>query len=216
MDQTALRGPACVQGLLQRVQHEVGAGGRRDPPADDAACEHVDHEGHEDEAGPGRDVGEVAHPQRVGPIRHELAVDLVLRARSRRLADRGLDRLATHHAPQAEPTHQALDRAARRAVPFALQLPPHLSHAVDPLVLVPDPPDLSARHVVLARAVRTPLRIDIASPLLVIRRRGELQCRADRLDPVNLAVRVDERRHDLNRRRAPRWCSAGGGNSEEA
>jgi hypothetical protein len=61
----ALEGATLVQGLLQGIEHEGGAGGSRDPPADDAAGEDIDHEGHIDEAGPGRDVGKIRDPQGV-------------------------------------------------------------------------------------------------------------------------------------------------------
>ena len=40
----------CVDRLLKRVQHEVGAHRGRDAPADDAPCEHVDDERDEHEA----------------------------------------------------------------------------------------------------------------------------------------------------------------------
>ena len=51
-----------VQGLLQGIQHEAGMSGLGHTPADDATGEDVDHEGHIDEAAPGRDVGEVRDP----------------------------------------------------------------------------------------------------------------------------------------------------------
>ena len=66
MDEAAAgEGPALVQRLLQGIEHEVGAGRARHPPADDPAGEDIDHEGHVDEARPGRDVGEVRDPQHV-------------------------------------------------------------------------------------------------------------------------------------------------------
>lgn len=71
----------CVQGLLQRVEHEVGLHRAADPPADDAPREDIDDEGHVYEALPGRDVGEVRHPQLVGPISLEMEVHTVQRTR---------------------------------------------------------------------------------------------------------------------------------------
>src|SRR5438874_5566337 len=53
---------SLMQSLLQRVEHEVGVSRAGDTPADDAPREGVDDEGDVDEAGPGRDVGEVGHP----------------------------------------------------------------------------------------------------------------------------------------------------------
>ncbi len=94
-------GTALVQGLLQGVQHEARVSGSRHPPADDPPGKGVDHECHVDEARPGRDVGEVADPQRVGPRRPELAVDMVQRADGRRVGDGGANLSAPHHDPVA-------------------------------------------------------------------------------------------------------------------
>lgn len=65
------------------------------------------HEGDVDEAGPGRDVGEMAHPELVGPFGVELPVHAVARARHIRIADRRLDRLAACHALQADTEHES-------------------------------------------------------------------------------------------------------------
>ena len=66
MDKTiAMDGPSIVKGLLQCVEHEAGVSGSGDAPTNDAAGIGVDHEGDVDEAGPGRDVGEVGDPERV-------------------------------------------------------------------------------------------------------------------------------------------------------
>ena len=63
MDEAAaLDGPAVVERLLQRIEHEAGVGRARHPPADDAPGKGVDDEGDVDEARPGRDIGEVATP----------------------------------------------------------------------------------------------------------------------------------------------------------
>ena len=52
-----------------------------DPPADNAAGEHIDHEGDVDKACPGRYVGEVADPEPVRRRSLEVAVHMVERAR---------------------------------------------------------------------------------------------------------------------------------------
>jgi IS30 family transposase len=54
--------PSLMQRLLQRIQHEAGVSRAGDAPADNAPREGVDDEGDVDEAGPGRDVGEVGYP----------------------------------------------------------------------------------------------------------------------------------------------------------
>ncbi len=47
--------PTGPQGLLQRVEHEVGSHRRRGAPADDPTHEHIDDEGDVNEALPCRD-----------------------------------------------------------------------------------------------------------------------------------------------------------------
>src|SRR5512132_2542946 len=79
----------------------------RGPPADDPAGIGIDDEGDVDEAGPGRDIGEVGEPKDVRPWRLELAVDVIQRAWRRLVADRGLDGFATD-----DPLQTALARLA--------------------------------------------------------------------------------------------------------
>jgi hypothetical protein len=50
---------ARVDRLLERIEHKVGAHGRRHPPAHDPAGKDIDDERDVDESGPGRHVGEV-------------------------------------------------------------------------------------------------------------------------------------------------------------
>jgi hypothetical protein len=73
-------GLPLMNGLFQGIEHEPGMGRAADPPADDAAGEGVDDEGHVDEALPGRDIGEVADPEHVRRGHAELTVHLVQRA----------------------------------------------------------------------------------------------------------------------------------------
>ena len=143
-----------MQRLLQRVEHEAGVGRALTPPADDPPGEGVDDEGDVDEAGPGRDIGEVGHPQRVRPRRLELPVDpssghgaalslIVVRTR-----------LAADHALQA---HSAASAArpcsGRRRCPSRFSCRQTLRDAVDPEVLVEDAPDL-ARSAPMSRWTR--------------------------------------------------------------
>jgi hypothetical protein len=74
-------GTPCKQRLLQRVEHEVGLHRTAHPPGDDAPREDINDEGDVYEALPGRDVGEVGHPQLVRPLGLEVPFDAVQRAR---------------------------------------------------------------------------------------------------------------------------------------
>src|SRR5687767_5798253 len=65
---------ARVDGLLQRVEHEVGAQRTGHPPAHDAPREDVDDERHIDESAPRRDVREVRDPELIRARGHELSI----------------------------------------------------------------------------------------------------------------------------------------------
>jgi hypothetical protein len=74
MDEAATVWPAFVNRLFQGIQDEAGMGCPADPPAHDIAGVDVDHEGHVDKAGPGRDISEIGDPQPVRRRRVELTV----------------------------------------------------------------------------------------------------------------------------------------------
>ena len=57
-----------VEGLLERIEGEVGTQRARHAPADDASRKDINDEGHVDEAAPGGDIGEVSYPQFVGDV----------------------------------------------------------------------------------------------------------------------------------------------------
>src|SRR3954447_13005219 len=106
MDEAAAPdGPALVQSLPQRVQHEAGVRRAGDTPADDTPRKDVDDEGDIDETGPCRDVGKVGYPQGVRTRCFELPIDTIARTRGRGIADCGPDRLASHDALQAHRPH---------------------------------------------------------------------------------------------------------------
>jgi hypothetical protein len=69
--------------LLERIEHEVGRQRRGDPPAHDAPREDIDHERHVNEGAPPGDVGEVRHPELIGPRRGELAINEIDSCRNR-------------------------------------------------------------------------------------------------------------------------------------
>lgn len=131
--------PARVQSLLQRIEHEVGLHRTSDPPAHDMSREDVDDEGDVDEALPGRDVGEIGHPQVVRAISLELPVDPIQRVR--RLGIRYGGALRPSPACPTQPTHQhrPLEGAARHSRAFSPQLAPDLVGAADLQVLFEHP-----------------------------------------------------------------------------
>jgi hypothetical protein len=77
---------------------------------------------------------------------------------------------------------------------------PDLARAVHLKVLAPHALHLSPQDIVAVRARRSPRRIDLPDVMAVIRRRGNLHHRADRLDPILVAVGVDKRHPHFGRR----------------
>ena len=127
---------------LQGVEDQVGAHRRAGAPAGDHPRVHVDAERDVDEPDPGRHVGEVHHPQLVGPLRDELALHQVLRACGLRVRVGSCG--SWPRVPHRQPVlaHQPLHGAAGdlRALPG--QLPPHLASPIDPVVVLIHATDL--------------------------------------------------------------------------
>jgi hypothetical protein len=65
---------------LKRVERQVGTQRRGDAPTHDATAEDVNDERDVDGSCPGRDIGEVGHPKKVGGHRLEDPVDEVGRS----------------------------------------------------------------------------------------------------------------------------------------
>jgi hypothetical protein len=107
---------------------------------------------------------------------------------------------------KAEVGHQAFDGAARHAKALAQHLTPDLARAIDVEVLGEDALDLWPQGHVSLRPRRQLLGIDALGDVVVVGRRGDRQHLADRLDPVDLAVIVDERDHRLNGRSSSAWA----------
>jgi hypothetical protein len=206
VNEAAVHGSTLVQGLLQGIEDEAGMGRARHPPADNAPGIGVDPEGHIDKAHPGRDVGEVADPERIRPQCLELPVDAIERARRGLVADRRPGRLAAHGALQAHGSHQARHGAAGDCDPLSAELPPDLAHAIDPEVLLEHAPDLGFQGLVALGSRRSLPRINPSPNMGVIRRRSDRQDLADRLDPVNVPMMVDEGDHGLDRRSSSAWA----------
>ena len=109
-------------------------------------------------------------------------------------------------ALQAHGSHQPRHRAAGNLDALALQLPPDLAHAIDPEVLLEHAPNLGLQGGVPLRPRRQPGGIGPLGGMGVVGRRGDRQHLADRLDPIRLAVIVDEGDHGLNRRSSSAWA----------
>ncbi len=175
-------------------------------PADDPPGVGVDDEGDIDEACPSRDIGKIGEPQTVRRGSVELSVHVIQRTGGRLVADRCPHRLAPDRPLKAHVPHQPGDRAARGAEALPPQLTPDLAHAIDAEVLLEHAPDLDLQIRVAADPVGQPGGIGAPGSMGMIGRRGDRQNLADRLDPVGLAMIVDEGDHGLNRRSSSAWA----------
>lgn len=181
-------------------------GGPAHPPADDATGISVDDEGHVDESRPGADVGEVRQPEPVRCRGMEHPVHMVERASCRLILHRGADGLAADDTVKAEVGHQAFDGAARDAEAFAQHLTPDLACSIDLEVLGDDALDLGLHRKIPLRPRRELLGIDALGDVVPVGLPGNRQHLADRLDPMDLAVIVNERDHRLSGRSSSAWA----------
>jgi hypothetical protein len=107
---------------------------------------------------------------------------------------------------QPEAAHQSLHRAARHGYIFAQELAPHLVGAVDAQVRVVHALHLRHQAGVALRPCRQQRGVALPGRVAPIRRRGNLQRAADRLDPATSAVLVDEGVHFLTWRSSSAWA----------
>ena len=104
------------------------------------------------------------------------------------------------------PCHQPLDRTARDVDVFAAELLPDLPRSVHLPIRVPDPLD-GDPQVVIALGARRPLRrIHLPGVVQKIRRWGDRQHRADRLNPIRGPVVIHKLDHYFTRRSSAAWA----------
>jgi hypothetical protein len=130
----------------------------------------------------------------------EPPVHLGRRARGGLVGGGGPGLLAADGAAQAHLPHQAFHRATGHHDACPAELPPDLAGAVDPEVGRMDPSDLLHKHLILLVARRGLGRIGTLRDMGVVGRRGDRQHPADRLDPVDLTMLVNEGDHGFERR----------------
>ena len=75
-------------------------------PTDDPPREGIENHGQVEKAGPGRDVGDIGHPQNVRRIGIEVAIDQVTGRTHPFVTDRRACRLAAAYTLQAGGPHQ--------------------------------------------------------------------------------------------------------------
>ena len=189
--------------VLEGVKRQVGAQRAGHSPPHDAAGEQVHHEGHVHEPGPRRDVGDVSDPPPVRRCRGEVTLEAVVGfAVTRWCGSSRAGRASVGHPRQAQRAHPALNGAPSDPIVGVgpVDRLPHLPRAVHAHVLLVQRDQTFVDDGVTHRPGRA--RSGLAG---VVRTRGDLnpglgQDGADRLDPVLVAVLVDERIDVLQRR----------------
>src|SRR5690606_31072365 len=139
------------------------------------------------------------NPKLIGACRPEVALDEIQGLGPSLVRSRRPALPPTNYAGQFHFAHQSSDRAAGYHDLFAVQLPPHFADPVAPSTRLPNPTGLLAEDPGALGSGGERVRIALSSRGLVVRRRGDRQNRADRLDPVFPALRVDERHHHFGR-----------------
>jgi hypothetical protein len=125
---------------------------------------------------------------------------VIARARCRFTADGRAHRLAADYPRQAHLAHQPFHGTARDRKALPHHLPPDLAHAVDREVLREYASDLGLEDQILTRPCRQTRWILSLRDVLVVGGWGDRQDTADRLDPIGIAVIVNESDHRRNGR----------------
>src|SRR6056297_203541 len=192
--------PSGMKSLFQSIQNERRVRRAADPPTNNAARKDIDDKRHIDKAAPCRDIGEIRYPQSVRGVCLEVPVHLVTRAWRGWVRDSRAGFLATSDPAKLQLPHQALHRAARHSKAFPHHLVPHLLGPIDLVVRFEDPLDLRLQDRISLNTRRGGLGIMQPSVMLVECRWGNRQNPANRLDPIQIAMVIDERRHRFSGR----------------
>ena len=94
---------------VQGIEHELGFKIMAHGPADDAPREGIQHNGQVQEPGPGRDIGDVGHPEPVWRIGVEIPVDQIASRPHPFVPEGRTGSFSAADASQAHRFHQAFD-----------------------------------------------------------------------------------------------------------
>src|SRR5690625_7661485 len=124
-------------------------------------------------------MGEIRHPQLIGAIGTELAVDPIQGARPGLVGNGCVSRLAAPDTFNAQSAHQPLNRAAGHPDAFSPELMPDLAYAVELEAFFPNTPDLHAQPGIALNAGGRPGRIRLPGGMFMVDRRSDLQHRSE-------------------------------------
>ncbi len=135
----------------------------------------------------------------------ELAIDAIQRVPHSGIWTRRSHRPAPHGTAQSLLAHETFERATSNLNAFAVELQPDLVGAIDTKIGLPDALYFANQHLALPGPCTAQFRILLASGMVPISERGNLQNLADRLAPEMHPVLVDKGLHDLKRRSSSAW-----------
>jgi hypothetical protein len=145
--------PALGERHVQRIEDELGPEVRGHRPADDTTPPRIE-DGEIQEAGPGRDVGDVGHPEVVRARGGEVAVYEIGRGPCVPIPRRRGGALAAAHTRQAHGAHQPCDPLAADVHTEVRQLSMDAAFAVGPARAVVDRAELCTEGRIGGRACR--------------------------------------------------------------
>ena len=162
---------------VEGVHHQRRRHCTRRLPPDNLAREDVGDKGNVDNAGPGRAVGEVRHPELIWSRRAEVALNEVGCAHGRLISVGGEALLGSRGADNPLGFHESLDLIATNLEALSAHGLVQLAPSVDAVVARPNLLKLRAEFTVLQRSLRGRARLRG-----VVGGWGNLQLFADRLD----------------------------------
>ncbi len=153
MDQSG-SGLPRPQRHVERFEHELGAEVLAHRPADDAAGEDI--EGHRDvePTRPGPHIGDVRHPQLVGAVDCEVALDEVGMRSDVGCWDRRSPALAAMDALDACAAHEAFDATVTDLHTVVPELGMHARRPIGAAAALEDLLDLDGQHLVIESPFR--------------------------------------------------------------
>jgi hypothetical protein len=136
---------------------------------------------------------EIGHPELVGPLGPEIALDQIARQCCAVVGNRRAASPASNHSLQAHPAHKSLDRTARSHDALPPQLPPDLAGAVDLQISLVNALDLANQFGIATAAGQAGGRDRLTVPWLRSTTTSHaVRCGSAR--SVLAVVRIDERR----------------------
>ena len=180
-------GTSLPQRHVQRLEHEFGAQRIGHRPAHDPAVECIDDECEEQESGPGRSVGDIGDPERLGCVGLESTLDEVRCATSRIVSARSARCLALRSPCQAYPSSQSSHALASDMGTGSGELGVNSRRPVGAAVMLMNGADARLEHIIALPASR---RFTV-SPR-VQPDRGDAEHAGHRDDAVTGLIRFDE------------------------